>query len=259
MIQTSSPTHWKFRKCAELCKISLVEAFGYWTRLMCYVGQHHADGDLTMLTDDDINGAVGYVPKCQDAMTFSAALRTDMVKILTVKRSGKVIINSWDEYNGRYWHRLEQDRKRKVFHGKSRENPRKTSGKSDVPYPTGSSSYEEEHVPYQKIMETWNQMASNAGLPRLVSMTESRRKVLRARWSDSFWRENWAAALAAIPSRSFLLGTNGRGWKANFDFFTRPDSVAKIIEGQYAGSAGDGLSKRPKDVLIWDQGTRSVQ
>jgi hypothetical protein len=32
----------------------------------------------------------------------------------------------------------------------------------------------------------------------------------------------------------FFRGDNDRGWRITFDFFIRPDSVAKIIEGNYS-------------------------
>ena len=36
----------------------------------------------------------------------------------------------------------------------------------------------------------------------------------------------------AGPSE-FLRGNNDRNWKINLDFFLRPDSVTKILEGNY--------------------------
>lgn len=68
-----------------------------------------------------------------------------------------------------------------------------------------------------------------------VHLTEKRRKAMRARWKDPFWRENWQAALDKASSLPFFKGSNSRNWKITFDFFLRQDSVVRIIEGNYDG------------------------
>lgn len=70
-----------------------------------------------------------------------------------------------------------------------------------------------------------------------VIVTPKRRKAIAARWRDRFWRENWQEALEVASSTPFLQGQNDRSWKMTFDWFLKPDSVAKIIEGNYQGSS----------------------
>ena len=67
-----------------------------------------------------------------------------------------------------------------------------------------------------------------------ISVTATRKKHLAARWRDPGWRENWQQALELAASMPFFRGDNDRGWRITFDFFIRPDSVAKIIEGNYS-------------------------
>jgi hypothetical protein len=55
---------------------------------------------------------------------------------------------------------------------------------------------------------------------------------------DSFFRENWRKAMSMLPSSDFLKGKNsGKGgtgaWVANFDWLLRPDTISKVLEGQY--------------------------
>ena len=64
-------------------------------------------------------------------------------------------------------------------------------------------------------------------------MTKNREKALRARLADPWWAANWRAALERGCKSAFLHGENDRGWKADFEFFIRPDSVTKILEGKY--------------------------
>ena len=47
-----------------------------------------------------------------------------------------------------------------------------------------------------------------------------------------------------------MIGKNDRGWKADIEFFLRPDSIAKILEGKY-GTPQKQKSQAP--IVITDQ------
>jgi hypothetical protein len=80
------------------------------------------------------------------------------------------------------------------------------------------------------IFEKW---ATMEGVPRITTITESRKKLAYARMKEPFFRENWIAGMEAIRQSPFLTGKNDRGWKADIDWFLRPDSLPKILEGKY--------------------------
>ena len=80
------------------------------------------------------------------------------------------------------------------------------------------------------IFEKW---ATMEGVPRITTITESRKKLAHARMKEPFFRENWIAGMEAIRYSPFLTGKNDRGWKADIDWFLRPDSLPKILEGKY--------------------------
>lgn len=84
----------------------------------------------------------------------------------------------------------------------------------------------------------WN---SRPELPQVKSVSSDRMASLRARRRDKFFTENYQEAIGRIPNSPFLMGKNDRNWKADFDWFIRPGSVAKIMEGKYYDS-GPGLS-----------------
>jgi len=86
---------------------------------------------------------------------------------------------------------------------------------------------------YQKIADAWNELN---GLPKVERLTDKRKTSLRSRLSDPYWRENWQRAMEQIPSSDFLSGRKTK-WRATFDWFIRPESVVKIIEGQYHDGA----------------------
>jgi len=83
-----------------------------------------------------------------------------------------------------------------------------------------------------QVAEEWNMIE---GVRRVSKVTNSRADKLRARLKDPWWREHWREAMARIANNTALKGHNDRNWRANIDWFLRPDTVAKIIEGQYDG------------------------
>jgi hypothetical protein len=64
-------------------------------------------------------------------------------------------------------------------------------------------------------------------------LNPKRRTALRARMRDPTWRDGWREALDRIPKCSFLMGHGSRRWKADLEWFLRPDSVSRILEGKY--------------------------
>lgn len=97
----------------------------------------------------------------------------------------------------------------------------------------------ERAVRAEDLRVAWNAMALEHELPTVQSLNDSRRKKINARLKESFFRANWRQALAAIPTKGFLVGrlSGSRGpWKADFEFFIRPSSVERILEGKYDDS-----------------------
>lgn len=97
------------------------------------------------------------------------------------------------------------------------------------------------------VLEQWNLTAGQLGLPKALSLTANRRRSVRQRLKDSWWAQHWREGLAKIKTSGFLLGENDRGWKADLDFFLRPDSLQKILEGKYPSpyKARPGQVKAP--------------
>jgi len=89
-----------------------------------------------------------------------------------------------------------------------------------------------ESLPLPPIFAEWNAMASEAGIPT-ANETPARKAAIKTRMKDAFFRDNWKAAMDKIPASQFMQGLNDRGWKANLDWFLKPDSVTRIMEGKY--------------------------
>jgi|GEM_PF-3657093 len=78
---------------------------------------------------------------------------------------------------------------------------------------------------FEEIKTAWN---SATGAVPIRKLTTARKTSLGARLKDSDW--DWAQALAKFPLKCF---EDEQGWKPDFDWFTRPDTVTKILEGKY--------------------------
>lgn len=94
-----------------------------------------------------------------------------------------------------------------------------------------------------RFMAAWNKLPEP--FPKVRSMSQDRLTALRSCWRDVFWKENWEAAMSLLPSCSFASGQNDRGWVADVDFFLKPGTVAKIMEGKYNGNGSKPPVKRP--------------
>lgn len=83
-----------------------------------------------------------------------------------------------------------------------------------------------------EVIEAWNKLARELGLPIVVKLTKARKVQLRQRIREHSF-EDWTAALAAIRRSSFLHGSGPNAWRANFDFLLQPSSFVKLLEGHY--------------------------
>jgi hypothetical protein len=78
--------------------------------------------------------------------------------------------------------------------------------------------------------QVWN---SKPGLPRCLAFNGARLHKLKIRRADSFFADNFSAAVDKIAASDFCTGKNDRGWKATFDWILQPDVVVKVMEGKY--------------------------
>jgi len=90
-----------------------------------------------------------------------------------------------------------------------------------------------------EILKDWNET-----LGKSARLTAKRAKAIKVRLGEQWWRENWREALGKIPDSPFLMGDNDTGWTANIDFFLKPDTVTKILEGKYDGKPSGSRGSR---------------
>lgn len=97
------------------------------------------------------------------------------------------------------------------------------------------------------LVDAWNAQAAACGLPkvnrdRFLVSGGRRVRAARARCQDRSWLASYPEALARIPQSNFLLGRDERGrekvgeWRANLEWFVRPETVEAILEGAKYGT-----------------------
>jgi hypothetical protein len=82
------------------------------------------------------------------------------------------------------------------------------------------------------LVDLWNRLA-HKDLPRVRGCGKSRSDALKARWREHPDEQYWTEVIAKINASPFCLGENKNGWKATFDFFVRPETHLKALEGTY--------------------------
>jgi hypothetical protein len=108
--------------------------------------------------------------------------------------------------------------------GKGREGNRK--GRE------GKAELSQSVLALPPLAEIWN---SNRGekLPLVRACGKSRLTSARERWAESPSEEFWRGVMEKLRASAFCTGSNERSWVADFDWFIRPDTANRILEGKY--------------------------
>ena len=91
-------------------------------------------------------------------------------------------------------------------------------------------SKDRERIDYQLIADMYNETCGS--FPRLVSLSENRKKAIRARLT-TYTVEQFEEVFRKAEASHFLKGGNDRNWSATFDWIMKDANFAKILEGNY--------------------------
>jgi hypothetical protein len=83
-----------------------------------------------------------------------------------------------------------------------------------------------------EVLTAWN---STEGAKRTETLGPTRLNELKLRLLDAEWR--WRDALAKFPLRCYA--SEPEGWQPTFDWFIKPDSVNRILQGKYDFTKGN--------------------
>jgi hypothetical protein len=100
----------------------------------------------------------------------------------------------------------------------------------------------QDQQPANDVVNAWNRLPKP--FPKVATLTSKRKATVLARLREVPEVGRWRSAIALLPASPFLRGENERGWVANFDWLMRPDTLTKLEEGNYSGTA----PTRPKSL-----------
>ena len=99
----------------------------------------------------------------------------------------------------------------------------------------GDEAADKHREQIKAFMDAWQQ----TDFPQVRKLTDKRRKALLQRIAD-YGIDDCIKAVKIASKTPFCLGQNNRGWRADFDFFVKPDSITKILEGKYGRTKAQG-------------------
>jgi len=88
-----------------------------------------------------------------------------------------------------------------------------------------------EEVKANPLKDIWNEHCGS--LSKIRGLKGRRGTMAKARWKENNDSNYWVEIVEKMAASPFLTGDNDRGWKADFDFFIRPDTQDKVLEGKY--------------------------
>lgn len=96
----------------------------------------------------------------------------------------------------------------------------------------------------QSLVNLWNE---NSGtLPKVKDLTQKRRVAIRERLRAEPNLNVWLEGIKKIAASDWCnaRAEKNKSWEASFDFLLKPDSLTKVLEGQY-DNRGAGEQRRP--------------
>jgi len=92
-----------------------------------------------------------------------------------------------------------------------------------------------------EVVNLWN-----STMGQCCKMTPKRKQSLKARLREPNWVETWRDAIAKAGASDFCNGIGGKGWKADLEWFLKPDSALKLLEGRFDNREGYHLTEAQK-------------
>lgn len=128
---------------------------------------------------------------------------------------------------------------------KEKENNKETSPNGEEKKDELSLSHSQKND-WVGLMNWYNSLFRDK-LPAIKSMTETRKKAVKARIAQ-YGKESIRTVFNLVLQSSFLLGGNDHNWKCDFDWIFKQANYTKILEGNYNGKRADTATTRRESV-----------
>ena len=128
---------------------------------------------------------------------------------------------------------------------KEKENNKETSPNGEEKKDELSLSHSQK-IDWVGLMNWYNSLFRDK-LPAIKSMTETRKKAVKARIAQ-YGKESIRTVFNLVLQSSFLLGGNAHNWKCDFDWIFKQANYTRILEGIYNGKRADTATTRRESV-----------
>lgn len=128
---------------------------------------------------------------------------------------------------------------------KEKKNNKETSPNGEEKKDELSLSHSQK-IDWVGLMNWYNSLFRDK-LPAIKSMTETRKKAVKARIAQ-YGKESIRTVFNLVLQSSFLLGGNDHNWKCDFDWIFKQANYTKILEGNYNGKRADTATTRRESV-----------
>lgn len=111
------------------------------------------------------------------------------------------------------------------------------------------------NIPFSQIVDLFHENCPE--LPRVIKVTDARRKAIEARWMDCGDLEAWATYFKTAGESDFLNG-KVKDFKATFDWLLNQNNMAKVLEGNYTNrKAMDPVARTIQRLMEMDRAEQS--
>ena len=93
-----------------------------------------------------------------------------------------------------------------------------------------SGQAKKERINYKTIMDSYNEICLS--YPRLTTLSEARKKAIRARL-QTYSYDDFRRMFEMAEESNFMKGGNSNNWSATFDWMIKDANMAKILDGNY--------------------------
>lgn len=233
-----------------------------WFKLLCLAGKQNNSGVFQM-------GQIPYTDEMFSAI-FRRPLNTVRLALNTFERFGMVeiiqdtvTIPNWGKHQSLDAYEKKKERDRERIARKRAEqkaiaamSPDVSPDKSpDVAFLEEDKEKEKESeldskISCQQIVDLYHDICKS--FPKLRSVSESRKKAIRARL-NTYSLEDFKTVFQNAENSTFLKGKNGNNWSATFDWLMKDAFFLKVLEGNYADKGKkeklpDWFKQKPSDM-----------
>ena len=215
-----------------------------WLKLLILAGEVN-DGGLVYFTKD--------IPFTDQLLStqFNRPLPTVQLALRTFQQFGMIdivddliMVSNWEKYQSiegmekiKEQNRIRKQRQREReklmledSHVTSRDSHATEEDKEKEREEEKKEREDKEKGGYQRIADLYNEICIS--FPRIRSLSESRKKALKARLR-MFSVEDFKTMFEKAEASDFMKGSNDRNWSATFDWMIKDSNMEKILEGNY--------------------------